>query len=137
MKTIGAKINIGICEGYFHENKTEETNSFEELVKFFSLKVYNETGIYVSFVSYKTKTLYNADWGCPIGGEDTYNLETVANPQFVTNICLWKQSLLQIVRLLKRELKQSTVTVQFIEQDVLYITDDNEEVETILGYALS
>lgn len=126
MNTLSASINIGVTEGYFHSNEGTEgtTGCFEELVKKASLDVFNKTNTYVSFVSYKSKTLYSNEWGCPIGGEDTYNLETVANPQFTPDLEQWKCNVISIVKILKAQLKQSTVTIQFSTTDVVYLTED-------------
>ncbi len=122
-ETSKAKINIGVVEGYFHDNNTE-TNDFvfNRIVMEASKQVYEETGIYVSFVSYKTKTLYNEEWGCPSSGEDTYNLEAAMNKEFIK--CSeedWAEVVIKIVEILKKEFKQSTVTLQFGETYMYYM----------------
>jgi len=122
-ETAMAKINIGVVEGYFHGNNTE-TNDFifNEIVMSCAKEVFGKTGIYVSFVSYETKTLYNKEWGCPSGGEKTYNLEAAMNKEFIK--CSeedWVETVVDIVELLKEEFKQSTVTVTFGETYMYYM----------------
>lgn len=81
-----------------------------------------DTGIYVSAVVEPSRCLYHRDWGCPSGGEKTFTVSATRNPQFATEEA-WKNAALQVVRSLKEELQQSTVSVEFSEVDFIYLTD--------------
>ena len=65
-------------------------------------------------------SLYKADWGCPEGGEMTYTLSAIRNPKFNDTSFEWKRCCRGIVRKLKKELNQSTVTSEFSEVDIEY-----------------
>lgn len=123
MKTLKFEIVTGINEGYGHEN--EEANGVLLVSKawqFLAEKVMHETGLYISAVASQSKTIYNTDWGCPVGGEDTITITGIANPEFVKDLDQWKQVVLVVARQLKDELKQSTLTVEFTEvEDFVYL----------------
>lgn len=122
MVALTAKANIGVCEGYNHDNDT--TLDFPKFVQDFVNKYCEESGTpYVSFIVYETFTIYKQEWGCPIGGEKTYNLESTINREFFDSIVDWKKNVTSIVTALKRELKQSTVMLTFHEAEANYITD--------------
>lgn len=114
-----AKINIGICEGY--NNDDEIVDDFEDYLQIKLEKISEELGFFISFIVYKTKTVYKKEWGCPEGGEKTYNLEATRNPVFNSDDSIWRDQIIRIVRILKEELKQSTVTLQFIPIDIVYM----------------
>ena len=83
----------------------------------------NNSGIYVSAVINESKSLYNTDWGCPIGGEPTYTLEGSRNPQFCTDEEQWKESVRRVVTAVKGRFNQSTITLNFREVKQEYIND--------------
>lgn len=114
-----AKINIGVCEGY--NNTEEQVNDFASYLQIKLEDISKELGFYISFIVYEVKTVYKKEWGCPDGGEKTYNLEATRNPVFNPDDNLWKDQVLQVIRFLKDDLKQSTVTIQFIPIEIVYM----------------
>lgn len=114
-----AKICIGVCEGY--NNDEEEIDDFEEYLQKKLEDLSEKLGFFISFIVYETKTIYKKEWGCPDGGEKTYNFEATRNPVFNSDDDIWKDQIIQIISILKEDLKQSTVTVQFIPIDIVYM----------------
>ena len=123
MKTIKFEITTGINEGYFHENENRNGEQIVgELWQKIALNIYNSTEIYISSNISPSKTVYNTEWGCPKGGEDTVNINGTANPEFVKDLEQWKSVVLEIAKKLKTELKQSTMTVEFKNiDDFIYL----------------
>lgn len=77
---------------------------------------------YISFVVFPTRTLYKKEWGCPsLKGEATITLECVANPEFITDLEIWKECVLNCIKNIKLAFNQSTVTCIFSECDVNYL----------------
>ncbi|WP_279006644.1 hypothetical protein [Thomasclavelia cocleata] len=121
MKTIKFIANIGVCEGYRHNNSSNLDFGFlvqNTMGELFDSKVCKN---YISTIITKTKTIYHKDWGCPVGGEITYNIEGCANPEFISSVNDWKEDVLTFINVLKKELKQSTITIEFEEVDCIYL----------------
>jgi hypothetical protein len=117
--TISMRANIGVNAGYFHQNGSQP--DFYSLLQQTAGEIYRETGVYVSCLAYPAKAIYHTDWGCPAGGENTYNIESVANPEFAPDVQAWKSAALKLMQAMKVKLKQSTATVQFQESDLEYL----------------
>ncbi|APF25339.1 hypothetical protein [Clostridium sporogenes] len=122
-KTIKFEIVTGINEGYFHKNKNKDgVQVVGEVWQKIALEVFKDRGIYISSVINSSKTVYNTEWGCPEGGEDTVTITSTANPEFVQSLEQWKEAVIEIAKNLKNELKQSTMTVEFKEiSDFIYL----------------
>lgn len=113
------EFTIGVTEGYFHNNENNNVN-FAELVDKCSRETEKETGVYISFNIIPIVTLYKSEWECPKGGEQTYILSAIRNPMFNNDKTSWKFNCLHTMMRLKNELKQSSVTGDFSEVEMVY-----------------
>ena len=120
MKSVKAIINIGYNEGYGKNDKMT-LDEFSLFLQDFIANNYESIGEYISFIVTPAMTVYNTDWGCHNGGEPMMLLTASANPQFVKNIDLWKIHVEEYARMLKSVLKQSTVFMEFVETDTVYL----------------
>lgn len=125
VKTVTMHANIGVNRGYFHHNGAD--CDFYTMLQQAADEVQRRTGIYVSCIAYKSKTIYRTDWGCPAGGEDTYNIESTAIPRFAPDAGEWKKAARELVLLMKEKLRQSVVTMQFFTSELEYM--DGEPAE--------
>lgn len=120
-KTLRFEIVSGVNKGYFHTNKQSESL---DLVGSIWQKIAKEefeiSGIYVSAVIKVSKTIYNEEWGCPQNGEETVVLTGVANKEFVDDIEKWKDAVIKLAKQLKNQLKQSTLTCEFMTTELHY-----------------
>lgn len=121
MKSIKFVATIGINEGYsLADQNAVDMIAFGELYKEVAKDVFESQGQYVSCSATPVKTLYHADWGCPVGGENCVMLTGICNPQF-SEISAWRQAVLSVCKELKKQLNQSTVTVEFMESEIEYL----------------
>lgn len=122
-KTISFESTIGIIEGYYHDNigVSYAYEQFCSIIQLISKELFEEKGMYISTVINESKTIYNTDWGCPSGGELTFTITGIANPEFVKNIEQWKENVTILIYKIKKYYKQSTVTLQFNECEICYM----------------
>jgi len=121
MKTIKKVVTIGVHKGYGHENNSNN-KSIEEVYQKIAQKNFNESQIYVSVIIFPAKVIYSEEWGCPVGGEEVYQIVATANPEFVKDFGKWEDELKKNVLDLKDILEQSTVTIERFEVDLDYLT---------------
>jgi len=126
MKTINWKIVTGISEGYFHNvegiAKVELTEKIGALWEKLAADEMESGGAYVPAVVSPGAVFYRPEWGCPKGGESVVVLTGVCNPQFSTPE-EYKRALIRVAKKLKKELKQSTLTIEMWESEIEYLTD--------------
>lgn len=125
MKTNEFSATIGTVAGYqgkdcLSQFKKQE-NNLEDIWQQKALEIYNQLGVYVSAVIVESKSVYNSEWGCPIGGEPTFTIEGSRNPEFCQNEEQWKDAVVEVVKLVKNHFNQSTVTLNFREVDQYYL----------------
>ena len=113
------EITLGINKGYGHNN--ECVTNFEADYQAIATDIYKRTGVYVSAVITPAKVVYNADWGCPMDGEDIYVIKGVNNPQF-TEPDKYKDAVTKLIEKLTTAFKQSTVTTTWSTVDMIYTT---------------
>lgn len=121
-KTLRFEIVSGVNKGYFHTNDENESldlvgGIWQEIAK----KEFEKSNIYVSAVMKPSKTIYNEEWGCPKNGEETIVITGVANKEFVKDIEKWKDTVMKLAKQLKNQLKQSTLTCEFMETELHYL----------------
>ncbi|WP_142383689.1 hypothetical protein [Peribacillus deserti] len=120
-KSLRAVIVLGINKGHGsnHETRILEKASlaWQELAADF----HQQTGIYVSAVAHKSKTIYHTEWGCPEGGEDTITFTSSVNYEYVKDINAWKDTLIQLTKQLKARFEQETVTIEFEDISLIYL----------------
>ena len=128
MRTNEFNAVIGVISGYQGEECLKQFSQMKgnELAIAWqeeALKEMNYSGIYVSTIINESKSLYNTEWGCPIGGEPTYTLEGSRNPQFCKDEEEWKDAVRRVVKAVKGRFNQTTVTLNFREIEQEYIID--------------
>ncbi|GAA0182521.1 hypothetical protein SH2C18_48880 [Clostridium sediminicola] len=127
-KSIKFEIVTGINKGYFHNN--ESGNNIQRVSKLWqkiAKEEFDRSGIYVSAIILESKTVYNEDWGCPPGGEDTVVITGVANLEFVDNLSHWKDTVLNLAKKIKSKLEQKTITCEFRDVEMRYIKDNSKQ----------
>ena len=83
-------------------------------------------GTYVGAVISRSKTVYNVDWGCPVGGEDTVLITGECNPQY-TKLADYKSAVVETLRQTALALGQSTTQLCFLEAEFEYLDFRTEE----------
>ena len=126
-KTIGFQMVVGVAKGYFHDlNGVAEKELVEKVAgkwQEIAEEKFKETGVYVSAVTIPGAVVYSPNWGCPQGGESAVVISGVANPTFIEDLAKYKEVVLEIAKALKEELEQSTLTVEFYDREIAYLTD--------------
>lgn len=122
MKSIKFFASLGVVPGYGHDNVTGE-NAVEIAGKAWqesAAEVFKTSGTYVGAVISSAKTVYHADWGCPIGGENTVLITGECNPQY-TNLDSYKAAVVKTLRGAAKKLEQSTTQLTFQEVEFKYL----------------
>ena len=122
MKTEKFEIILGVVPGYFHNNNHAEGEySFGVKLQGVQAKVYDETGLYISVVVRPVKVSYHTDWGCPVGGEDVFQITGTRNPEFCEDGLVYRKVVELFSKRLMNEFSQSTVTLEWQEVDLTYL----------------
>jgi len=126
MKTISFRIITGVAEGYFHDlsgvAKVELATKVAKLWQRLAAEEFKNSNIYVAAAVSPAAVVYHQDWGCPAGGESVVKIEGSCNPQF-SDPEKYKDAVKRVALALKKELKQSTLSIEFWESDFVYLTD--------------
>lgn len=109
--TITMSATFGINKGYFHQN--ESNVDFTSILQDTIIEVFDETGVYLSFVVHETKTVYNEEFGCPRGGEVTKTIESFCNKEYEDDTGKWMKASILLVNKMKEKLEQEVVYIQF------------------------
>ena len=111
---------VGVNSGYNLED--QQKMPVEQLTSLY-LKiaddVMQQTGVYISAVVAKSRTLYSPAWGCPESGEFSYTLSGSCNPEFAKKE-EYLSALEVVVKKLKTELKQSTLLLEIVPVHLQY-----------------
>ena len=127
MKTLSFRLVVGVEKGYYHDVKGVASNELVEKVaelwQELAKREFDETFTYVSAVAQPGSVVYHTQWGCPTGGESVVVLSGSANPTFVKDLNKWKEVVTKLAKKLKQKLKQATLSIEFQETDLVYLTD--------------
>lgn len=117
-------LTLGINEGYFHNNSCEkDILKIGEIANNISQQYFNEHNIYITFSIIDSRTFYSKQWGCPNDGEKTVIITGVANATFVS-LEEWKNAVIEFTKKMKKELRQSTCTLEFVKCELIYFNND-------------
>ena len=84
-------------------------------------KVFWETGIYVSAWVADSNMVYSKNRWCPDWWEKVTEISGTRNPEFCKDIEKWKHAVIDVLKLSKDELKQTTTQVEFSDVNMVYI----------------
>lgn len=122
MKTEKYIAVVGVNPGYNGVNSNGDASGTVAAVwQKAAREEFENSGIYVSAVVSAAKTVYNVDWGCPIGGEETAVVTVTRNSEFTKDADKFRAAVFAVVKTVKAELKQSTVTVEETATDLTYL----------------
>ena len=123
-KTVSFRIAAGIAAGYYHNlagvADAALANKVGELWQKLAQKEFEKSNVYVPAIITPASVIYSTDWGCPVGGEAIIRIEGSCNPQFADPE-EFRAAVLRIAEALKKELQQSTLTVEFFESELVYL----------------
>ena len=118
-KTVRFSATIGVVEGYEFNNV--HIDSAKDIVSLVWQKyadiVFDEIVVYVSTIIVESRAIYQEERGCPKGGEKTATVFGEANPLIVEDMELWKKAVIEIIKLIKDELKQESIFLIFTDVD--------------------
>ncbi|RFU67924.1 hypothetical protein D0469_13475 [Peribacillus saganii] len=119
-KSLRAIIVIGVNEGYGENEETDPLQMAVQAWQEVAEELYGKKGIYVSAIAHKSKAVYRREWGCPAGGEDTVTFTASTNPEYNSDVEVWKEAVENITKKMKDLLKQDTVTLEFEETKMVF-----------------
>lgn len=115
------KIVTGVNKGYKHNNCDScNLDMVGKLWQKIAKEEFDNSGIYISAIINESKAIYNEEWGCPKGGEDTVTISGTANKEFIDDLDNWKDQVIIIAKRIKVELGQTTLTCEFINSEFYY-----------------
>lgn len=124
--TKGFKIVTGVTPGYFHTNEVSKNiEQISEVWQNIATKYFKNGRDYISVVIQPSKTVYNGEWGCPKGGEDTFTITGEANLKFIEDLDKWVETVGMCAVELKHKLKQTTLTIEIFDEQLAYLTEEN------------
>ena len=118
-------LTLGINEGYFHNNScTQDILTIGEIANDISQQYFNKHNVYVTFSIIESRTFYSKQWGCPDNGEKTIIITGTLNP-FFTSLEKWEDAVIEFAEKIKKELKQNTCTLEFVNCDLIYFNNND------------
>ena len=126
-KTEKITLTIGVNTGYGHQNTVDLAdpkvfNTFVGWAIEEATKIFQETGIYPSFVATPTRAGYHPEWGCPESGESTMVLSGERNPAFCQNRRAYLNAWRMLAERLKKRFDQTTCTLVRQEVELGYLS---------------
>ncbi len=122
MKTTKFIATLGVNAGYGHNNEKQEsaTDIVSKVWQDAAKKVFDETWVYISASISDANAVYHTDRWCPEWGEKIAEVAGVRNPEFMKDVEKYKKSVLDVLSICQKELKQTTSQVEF-NDDVEFI----------------
>ena len=117
-------ISMGVNSGY--DLSDQVRMPIEDIIQRYrnvAQEVEEISGVYISAVIFPSRTIYKEEWGCPAEGEYTYTLSGSCNPAF-SDVEKYKQALLELVKKLRIEFRQSTLLLETVPAEVYYDRED-------------
>lgn len=119
-----AEATISTVSGYNHNNVSAlSLEGFSSLLQQMQNDYYKSTKEYISWNVIPAKTIYSCEYGCPVGGECVFILQTSYTKKYDDRIDIdtWKDIITNNIKYIKEKLNQCTVRVHFIEADVIIL----------------
>lgn len=135
---VSFKITFGVNEGYFHNNENNDSilvisNDIIDMISKVASEPYGrgslfgqKRDVYVSGTLTSVNICYPSMFGCPQGGEKGFIYAGCMNPAFVDNKNSYMQAVESLAKRIKEKYKQSTVTVEFVDTEMLYLQNESE-----------
>ena len=120
MKTTRFELNVGVNEGYDHNNE-RNADCVPEAWQRCIEEVYLDFGISVGSVVMPATTVYCREHGCPKGGEITAVISGLRNPEKCHDEVKWREAVRMAANLIKKHFKQTTAYLSFSEVDFEYL----------------
>lgn len=122
------KAIVGIPEKYKYISEQDIEGYISYSLIDYVNEIEKRTGIYISIETNITRVHYKNEWGCPneVTGERCVCIQALRNPKFMNNSVIWKNACIELMKLIKDEWKQSTISVQFFNTDMFYLYTENE-----------
>ena len=131
--TLSVSSVVGLSPHYHAGSPAFTVDDFNHMWQAEAETIYQKTGIYVSVVTTDASVIYREDSGCPTGGEKAVDVSADCNPYYsfsLGNISeqdytqSWQDAFLEILENVAKKLDQSTVTVKFSDDRLIYLTTD-------------
>lgn len=135
---ISFKITFGVNEGYFHNNENNDSilvisNDIIDMISKVASEPFGKGSLFgqkrdiiVSGVLTPGSICYPAMFGCPDGGEKGFVYTGCMNPAFVENKNSYIGAVESLAKMIKKKYQQSTVTVEFVDTNMVYLQNEQE-----------
>lgn len=126
MRTITFSTEMGVNPSFDCKNNSNISMTAEEVgcvVQTLSEEVLQETGVYITaIVSGPNRSCYKAEWGCPKGGEITYQIRGNSDHRLQFRdkpyeSVEWKRAVLLFLYKMKKHFGQEYILVEFTGSD--------------------
>lgn len=126
MRTISFSTEMGVNPSFDCQNNHSASMTAEDVgcvVQTLSEEVLQETGVYITaIVSGPNRSCYKEEWGCPKGGEITYQIRGNSDHRLQFrdepyDFIEWKRAVLLLLYKMKERLLQEYILVEFTESD--------------------
>ena len=126
MRTITFSTEIGVNPSFDCQNNNSVSMTAEDVgsvLQTLSEEVLQETGVYITaIVSGPNRSCYKVEWGCPKGGETTYQIRGNSDHRLQFrdepyDSTEWKRAVLLLLYKMKEHFGQEYILVEFTASD--------------------